>query len=637
MQDLNRALTDIDVMLPPKQYINNILQVTCDQLDYLFGTVIEIDENGEASLFTSYNLPENYPEIVNNVDASILSGPAGEAFETGEILVVHEPFSDPRLAPWKGMEIITGPLETIIWAPLLRGGKVFGICTYHSENKKEMSNDDRSVLEQIGVMISIAITGNQYLDKLGQRTNEIENEIAERKTAEDQLQQLSNELEIKIEERTSELLKANKKLQLFRDQIDQSNDAIFVTDPQTAIILDANEGACNSLGYSHDELIGKSVIDIENIFPDMDSWKSYIEDAKNCMNIPVNEGINVRKDGTTFHVEASDKLVTYDNKEYLVSVVRDITDRKKAEVEGKLNEARLASLLKIRQMKDSTINEIANFVLEEGIKLTGSTIGYISMVNEDESIQTVLSYSKNVMDECNLGQQIEFANKYLGLGAEPVRQRKTVIFNDYSAYHPNKKGCPNGHVSLVRFMSVPLMYKGKIVLIAAVANKENDYNDLDTHQLTLLISDLWEHVKRTEYEKELMDAKNYLDMIISMSYDGIFVVNGEGNFEFCNDACLEISGYTNDEFIGKPFMELIPEEYTDFILDRWQEVRAGEGRPYEVTIIRKDGKKRNLLVSHTDFMLNDEQKYCAIIKDVTTDYAGYIDMILKNMNEDDVE
>ena len=634
MHNLNRALTEIDVMLPPRQYIKEILQVACDNLGYLFGTVTEIDDLGNAHMFASYNLPENYPEMINKVDASILSGPAGEAFETGKIIVVQKPFSDPRLEPWKNMEIFTGPIETIIWVPLFRNGKVFGICAYQSENKIEISQDGLSTLEQIGVMISIATTSNQYVDKLARGKEELSKEIVERKKAENELQVLHDELELKVEERTAEVSKANSKLKLFRNQIDQSNDAILVTNPETAIILDANEKAFSSLGYTRDELIGTRVIDIENTFPDMDSWKNHIDTVRDDKRIGPGEGMNVRKDGTTFPVEASDKLVTYGDKEYLVTVVRDSTERKKVEVERKLNESRLAALLKISQMKDATVNEIANFVLEEGIKLTGSTIGYIAKINEDESIQTVLSYSRDVMEECKLGQQIEFLTANLGLSAEPIRQRKTVIINDYSAHHPIKKGYPDGHVSLVRFMGVPLFYKGKIVATIAVANKEDDYNDLDVRQLTLLMNGMWEHIRRIESEKELVDTKNYLDMIVSMSYDGILVIDAEGKFEFCNDACHEIFGYTYDEFIGKPFMDVIPEEYTDFILEKWHEVQAGEGRPYETTIIRKDGTRRNLLVSHTDFMLNEKRKYCVIIKDVTADYTGYIDMILKDMNED---
>jgi len=634
MQDLNRALTEIDVMLPPKQYIKNIIQVTCDKLDYLFGTVIEIDENGEAHMIASYNLPENYPEMVNKVGASILSGPAGEAFETGKILVVHNPFSDPRLAPWKGMEIITGPIETIIWVPLFKSGKVFGICAYHSENKKEMSDHDLSILEQIRVMISIAITGNQYLDKLGQRTNELEKEIAERENAENKLQKMYDQLEIIVEERTFKLSKANNKLQLFRDQIDQSNDAIFVTDPQTSLILDANEKACTSLGYSREELLSTKIIDFEMKYQDIDLWKDHVDEMRrNDYQTISGVGAHKRKDGTTFPVEVNAKLITQDEKEYLVAVIRDITERKQAKKEVRLNEARLAALLKISQMKETTINEIADFVLDEGIKLTESKIGYLNTVNEDESIQTVLSYSKDVMEQCNLNNQIEFITKDLGLGAECFKQRTAVIINDYSAPHPGKKGYLDNHIPLFRYLSIPLFYKGKIVATMSVANKEDDYNDSDVQQLTLLMNGMWEHIKRTEFEKEIIDTKNYLDMIVSMSHDGIMVVDSEGKIEFANNACCEISGYTKEEIINKPVLETIDPEYIEFMINRWNEVQSGENGTYETVMVKKDGTRKNLLVSHNNVEINRQQKYVAIIKDISTDIAEYINTIAETLND----
>jgi GAF domain-containing protein len=160
--------------------------------------------------------------------------PSGEAFETGKIVVLHDPFSDPRLKPWDDVRIIVGSLKTMVWVPLFKKGKVFGIFVLYSDIRREISDKELSILEQVGVMISIAITSNQYLDKLTQRTKELENEIAERKKAENKLQTMHDKLEIMVEERTSELSEANKKLQLFRDQINQSNDAIFVADPQTA-------------------------------------------------------------------------------------------------------------------------------------------------------------------------------------------------------------------------------------------------------------------------------------------------------------------------------------------------------------------------------------------------------------------
>jgi len=199
IRSLNNSLTDIDVQLPPKKYIKNVLEVTCDNLGYLFGTVIEIDENDEAHMLVSYNLPESYPEMVNKVKGAILSGPAGETFKTGKIVVLHDPYSDPRLKPWGDLRIITGIIEIMVWVPLFKNGKIFGICVLYSEKERDIAQNELSSLESIGVMISIAIASNKYLDKLTQKTKE--------------LQKTHDELEIKVEEQTAELQKYTKELQ----------------------------------------------------------------------------------------------------------------------------------------------------------------------------------------------------------------------------------------------------------------------------------------------------------------------------------------------------------------------------------------------------------------------------------------
>ena len=315
IRSLNKALTNIDVQLPPKQYIKNIMEVTCDNLGYLFGTVIEIDEKGEACMIASHNLPKNYPEMVNKVDASILSGPAGEAFETGKIVVVHDPFSDPRLAPWKDMKIITGHVETIIWVPLFKRSKVFGICAYHSEDKKEMSDYDLSTLEQIGVMISIAYMSNQYLNQLKQKTQE--------------LQEASDKLEIRVKERTVELSNANTELQLFKDLINQSNDDIFVVDPKTSRFLEVNNKTCTTFGLTREEILNMDAIDID-MFKDNFSWEDHVEEVKKKGSLILER--EFKKIGhPVVTIEINVKYIIYENKDYMIGVIRDITERKNAE------------------------------------------------------------------------------------------------------------------------------------------------------------------------------------------------------------------------------------------------------------------------------------------------------------------
>jgi len=123
--------------------------------------------------------------------------------------------------------------------------------------------------------------------------------------------------------------------------------------------------------------------------------------------------------------------------------------------------------------------------------------------------------------------------------------------------------------------------------------------------------------KLKESHKKLFLSENYLRSIIESSFDGIFVVDNEGRVEFGNNAFFRIINHLENEIIGHTFLKVIHPDYHDFILQRWQEVQRGEGRPYEVDIVQKDGTVRSLLLSYTEMEIGGEKKYCAIAKDIT--------------------
>ena len=122
--------------------------------------------------------------------------------------------------------------------------------------------------------------------------------------------------------------RAEEKLILFRALIEGSNDAIHVVDPATGRFLDVNESACRALGYTRDEHLALTVFDVVEI--EREHFHATIERAKKEGHATV-EVLHRRKDGTRFPVEVSLSPVTID-REYLLAVVRDITERKQAEV-----------------------------------------------------------------------------------------------------------------------------------------------------------------------------------------------------------------------------------------------------------------------------------------------------------------
>ena len=127
----------------------------------------------------------------------------------------------------------------------------------------------------------------------------------------------------------TERKKTEERQKLFRALLDQSIDAIEVIDPETFQFLDANQKAWLALGYSREELLSLSVFDVD---PTMDRSKAteMIQGLGKLGSLVI-EGRHRRKDGSEFPVEVSLGYVQLD-RAYVVSVVRDITTRKHAEL-----------------------------------------------------------------------------------------------------------------------------------------------------------------------------------------------------------------------------------------------------------------------------------------------------------------
>ncbi len=131
---------------------------------------------------------------------------------------------------------------------------------------------------------------------------------------------------------------AETTLRLFRTLVDRSNDAIEVVDPGTGRFLDVNEKGCLDLGYTREEFLALSVADID---PTVDETSfTRIAAELRVSGALMWEGIHRRKNGSTFPVEVNIRYVQLD-RDYLVTVVRDITDRRRAEAELRLQSAAL--------------------------------------------------------------------------------------------------------------------------------------------------------------------------------------------------------------------------------------------------------------------------------------------------------
>lgn len=286
-----------------------------------------------------------------------------------------------------------------------------------------------------------------------------------------------------------------------------------------------------------------------------------------------------------------------------------------------LNHDRVATLLQLSQMRTASLRELTDFALEAAVRLTGSRLGYLALMNEDESVLTMLSWSRTAMAECAVpNPSFVYPVEQTGLWGEAVRLRKAVITNDYLGDVPGKKGCPPGHVPISRHLNVPIFEQDRIVALVGVGNKETLYDEEDVKQLTLLMTGMWQILEHhrslltcRESEDRFRHLADHVPVMISMT-------NERGELVYLNQAWLKWRGKGLAEELAGGVEGAVHEADLPAFRQSWQASLAGR-RPFmlEYRITNARGEPR--FVSHTAVPRFDEDGryggHVAVINDVS--------------------
>ncbi len=188
-------------------------------------------------------------------------------------------------------------------------------------------------------------------------------DLTERKRAEDALRKMHDALEIRVLDRTAELNNANAALQhetmehrqaeeRFRELLHLAPDAIVTVDGNGCILL-ANHQTEKMFGYTKDELLLQPV---EILLPER-FWDAHAGHRARYhvdpRTRPMGVGLSLsgrRKDGSEFPVEVSLSPLATEHGVFTTSIIRDITERKRAEEEIRAHELLLEQ--KVREMDD---------------------------------------------------------------------------------------------------------------------------------------------------------------------------------------------------------------------------------------------------------------------------------------------
>lgn len=116
-------------------------------------------------------------------------------------------------------------------------------------------------------------------------------------------------------------------LERYKTLLDQSNDAIFLMEVPTGRFLDVSESACRQIGYTEEECTTKTMYDL---VPDKEELYKIFSGKVETLVI---DTILRKSCDDKVPYEVNMRRVRFGNKDYVVAIARDISQRKQAEKE----------------------------------------------------------------------------------------------------------------------------------------------------------------------------------------------------------------------------------------------------------------------------------------------------------------
>ncbi len=313
--------------------------------------------------------------------------------------------------------------------------------------------------------------------------------------------------------------------------LDNVTDSILLFD-FAGNILYANETWCRVYGYTRDKLtklnLFKQVVDHESHLLD-DHFAELREKGQASF-----ESLDLRKDGSRVPVEVNVRTIEIDDQKLLLSVVRDITERKKAEEELKLKEEILD------KSSDSIIIRDADAKIVYANETAYKSRGY----TKDEFLNMTI-YQLLVPGQVGLVQA----------RTKDMLKPGTDIFESIHAHKNGTKINVEVHRAIIKF-------------------GEDIFSVTITRDIT--------ERKRTESDLRLKEQ------ILDQASDAIILRDLNGKIVYANEEAYRARDYSRDEFIGKNLFELLPPQRARESEQKMHETIQRGNITFESTYTRRD-------------------------------------------------
>jgi len=368
-----------------------------------------------------------------------------------------------------------------------------------------------------------------------------------------------------------EALKESEKK--FRELFDQATDMLSLTelkdDGTIKKYIEVNKAASKRLGYTKDELLNMGPLDL---YLDKSSIVGMVSEMFE-KGYSISENVQIAKDGRQIPVELNTRLFKLRGKNVVLSISRDITERKKSEEELIRSETILEEASNISRMGAYELDIVKNeFILSvEGQRIYGVKKSKLPF----EDIMGVV-YPDDV-------QQVR-----------RTLDESLKTFKPYDLEHRIRRS--DGEIRYIHT-------RGRVLL-----NEEGKPTKMYS-----VTEDITERKHAEEQIKKLAD-------IVDSSDDAIVGEDLNGVILTWNKGAEKIYGYSAREMVGKPIFNLIPSSEHYKISKLIEKVKnRGKVAHYEAQRTKKDGTKIDILVtlSHIKNVDGEITGISAIVRDIT--------------------
>lgn len=224
---------------------------------------------------------------------------------------------------------------------------------------------------------------------------EIENKLKE---SEEELLRLNKELEQRVEERTEEFKESEAK---YRTLFEQAADSIVLIDTETEDLVEFNDKMYENLGYSREEFNDIRVLDFV-VMEENEDYESHIKKI-------IREGSDIfeskykTKDGKIRDVMIHAKAIKIKDKQYIHSIIRDITEFKELEEKIKKSEEMFRKAYNQANLyKDIFAHDINNILqnIQSSVELSSLYL------NSPEKLHTIKELYEIINEQVNRGKKL---------------------------------------------------------------------------------------------------------------------------------------------------------------------------------------------------------------------------------------